>query len=116
MFFHGTGALVGLSNWPTAMMVRSFAVHWASCVEDVDTGGLLKAKGLDHEMLEQPDEKAVNSIVRNMPGIWPLLRFIINTSAHIFTWLEILIESCDVAGVWRGQATMADSSDNRNTQ
>jgi len=71
MFFHLIGEFAGLSNLPTAMTVRSLEVHWAWCVDDVDTGGLLKAKGLYHEKFEQPDEKAANSIIRKRLRIGP---------------------------------------------
>lgn len=90
------------------MTVRSFAVHWAWCVDDVDTGGLLNAKGLDHEKLEQPDEKAAKITMRNRLGIGPQVRFITNPSAQNFTGLEIPIESVIVTKAWREQATMAD--------
>ena len=81
MFFHRIGEFAGLSNLPTAMTVRSLAVHWASCVEDVDTGGLLKAKGFDHDKFEQPDDIAPTSIMRNRLEIGPQVRFITNPSA-----------------------------------
>lgn len=108
MFFHLIGELAGLSNLPTAMTVRSLAVHWAWCVDDADTGGESKVKGLDHEKFEQPHEKAVKSIMRNRLRIGPQVRFITNPSAQNFTWLEIPIESVIVTIPWREQATMAD--------
>lgn len=95
MFLHLIGELAGLSNLPTAMTVRSLEVHWASCV-DVDTGGLLKAKGLDHEKLEQPDEIAPTNIMRNRLRIEPILRFITKPSAQNFTGLEIPIQSVEI--------------------
>lgn len=71
MFFQEIRELAGFSNWPTAIIVRSLAVHWVLCVDDVDIGDSLNVKGLDHEIFEQPEEIATNSINRNRPGIRP---------------------------------------------